>query len=701
MMADEAKAERYCPLCDGETDAALCPIDGVATLPSSLVALGGGGEVELGAVFAGRYRIERVLGEGGFGRVYVATQLSMGREVALKTLHAKLLGDRNHLRRFYREARSASQLDSPHVVRMYDFGVDEVTGTPFLAMEYLKGEPLNEVMGKGVSMSLARAARITGQVAQALAEAHEAGIVHRDLKPANIFLLAARGGREFAKVMDFGIAKVLRHDDVDTGESLTATGTTVGTPRYMSPEQATAEKVDFRSDLYALGCILHEMITGRQVFEAEDRVSLLLKHVTVQPPALPDVLPGGEALPKALGDLHRSMLSKLRDQRPSNCRVVVDVCEAVEHGRHVDAQAMLIEARTGPMAAATAETVGDPVSETMPLGAPQPTSPPQPAGLTPSTRPVPTGAALSQTALASSPPSGTGENVSSEAEASTVFAPDTPSAPVVPLPARPTAVDASSQGAAVDTTDGNPSLGMGVADIAALQRAARGQSRWRTSFAVLAAFVVGAVAVGVVVALPDGASDVAQGGSEVAGEPAARSAAVSAPPSGPAAAKEAKVAAPESTGAKTPAPSEPKPREAVPTAGAAAPAASAKAARAPEPEPARVVFRSRPPGAMVEREGKELCRTPCDLSLDPVAEPVRMRLVLKGYEPNELVLSIRPGVDIMRDVVLTRKRAAKRRSRPSTKTEAPKLPGIRATEAPVEEAPPKPKKTLPGLRMTE
>lgn len=663
-------AGRYCPLCDGETDAPLCPNDGTATLPVSMAAGAGAEEVGPGAVFAGRYRIERPLGEGGFGRVYVATQLSMSREVALKTLHRELLGDRHHVRRFYREARAASRLDSPHVVRMYDFGIDEGTGTPFLVMEYLKGRPLDEVMSGGAVLSVRRAARVAGQVALALAEAHEAGIVHRDLKPANIFLLHARGGREFVKVMDFGIAKVLRYGDADTGESLTATGTTVGTPRYMSPEQAMAEKVDFRSDLYALGCILHEMLTGGPVFQAEDKVSLLLKHVTGEPPRLPERLAGDEALPRALGVLHEALLAKMRDKRPADCRVVADICEAVEQGREVDAQAMLIEARTRGMdGAALAETIGPPPEPTVSMG------------------PAAEGAATPEPSAATGEPS-------------TVVTPGTPGPAVVPLSARATAPAELQEGARVETTDGNPSVGMGSADLAALRRAAQGPFRSRAWLGVLAVLAVGAAVVaGFVVARPDEAPEVRSepaGGRIVA--PAVdreRAAAREAPPSK---APESPPVPPEKQqSAPAAAPHVEVPERPAPPA----PSASEKVEPLPKPVPTRVVIRSRPTGATVRRGDEELCRTPCELSLPPEEEPVRLRLERRGRKPAEVVLRLRPGGDILRDVVLEPVRSRRRTKRGKPKAAgAGGLPGIRPTGAADTETKPKAAEPLPGIRMT-
>jgi eukaryotic-like serine/threonine-protein kinase len=213
----------------------VCPEDSVATVPRDLVRQEASEEA-IGKVFAGRYRIERLLGQGGFGRVFVATQLSMGRTVALKTLHPDLVTNEQHLQRFYLEARAASQLKSPHVVRIFDFGVDDESRTPFIAMEELEGRTLEaEIRDRGWLRPL-HAARVLEHVARALVEAGQRGIVHRDLKPENIFLITTADRDVFAKVMDFGIAKMVGPGRTQE-QSLTGTGVTVGTPRYMAPEQ--------------------------------------------------------------------------------------------------------------------------------------------------------------------------------------------------------------------------------------------------------------------------------------------------------------------------------------------------------------------------------------------------------------------------------------------------------------------------------
>ncbi len=330
---------------------AVCPQDGVPTVAASVLDRKDD-DPTLGKTFANRFRIERPLGEGGMGKVYLATQLSMGRQIALKTLHPQLVTERRHLRRFYREAQAASQLTSPHVVRVIDFGVDEATGAPFIAMELLKGRELAELLdGKG-ALHPRRAAKIAGQVAAALREAEREGIVHRDLKPENIFLTRPVDDDEFVKVMDFGIAKLISADSDSGASALTAAGTTLGTPLYMAPEQIMGEKVDMRADMYSLGCILHEMLTGHVPFEAEDSLGVMMRHLSVPPPELPATLPNGEPVPDALRIVHERLLRKNPDERPGSVVPVHKVLAAIERGEAVDADAVLegrVQIRSSPV----------------------------------------------------------------------------------------------------------------------------------------------------------------------------------------------------------------------------------------------------------------------------------------------------------------------------------------------------------------
>ena len=336
-MSDDA---RYCPECEKQTAELLCPADGTQTVSEASFHPEGGRDPLIGRVFASRYRIDAILGEGGMGRVYEATQLSMGRSMALKMLHPDLAKTREYVRRFYREAKAASGLDSPHVVRIFDFGLDDDTGRSFMAMELLKGTDLGDHLEAHGAMPVRRACDILAQTGRALIEAHAAGLVHRDLKPDNIQLQRTSDGADFVKVMDFGIAKFLQSSE-EGHTDLTGTGMTLGTAAYMSPEQVRGEPVDFRSDLYAVGGILHELITGETPFVADTRMKLMLQHMTKPAPVLPDVDVEGAHIPQALRDLHASLLSKHRYDRPGTSALVVDIFKAVARGEDIDAAGLL------------------------------------------------------------------------------------------------------------------------------------------------------------------------------------------------------------------------------------------------------------------------------------------------------------------------------------------------------------------------
>jgi len=335
-------AKRLCPLCGKRMDGRVCPTDRAPTVLAEPYVRGSEDPI-IGRVLSESYLVEGLLGEGGFGRVYEATQLTMDRKVALKTLHPKLVADQTQLARFYREAKAVSRLTSPHVVRVYDFGVDDGTGYPFLALELLRGRTLGRALLSEAPMDPLRVARIAEQVAQALAEAEHLGIVHRDLKPDNIFLLETHAGGEFVKVVDFGIAKMLE-DGRDGKSNLTSTGVAIGTPLYMAPEQILGAEVDARADLYGLGCIIHEALLGAPPFSGE-RAAIVTSHLHSPAPSIPEILPSGVAAPEALSVLHDAMLEKAADCRPGSASVVVRVLAAVERGEEVDAAAMLAEAQ--------------------------------------------------------------------------------------------------------------------------------------------------------------------------------------------------------------------------------------------------------------------------------------------------------------------------------------------------------------------
>ncbi len=242
----------------------------------------------LGRLIAGKYRLDTQLGVGSVGTVYRATHVQLDRPIAVKILRASLAGDPVVVARFTREAQLASRVEHPNVVRVHDCGT-EPDGLTYLAMELLEGVELAELMASGNVLPSERIVDLLSQVLSALAAAHRLGIVHRDLKPENILVQQATGddGRaiERVKVADFGIARVYG-EAAAPGAQITSFGQVSGTPEYMSPEQALAEELDGRSDLYACGAVLYEMLAGRAPFVGETPLEILEQHIreTPQPP---------------------------------------------------------------------------------------------------------------------------------------------------------------------------------------------------------------------------------------------------------------------------------------------------------------------------------------------------------------------------------------------------------------------------------
>ncbi|MCZ7686833.1 MAG: serine/threonine protein kinase [Sandaracinaceae bacterium] len=269
----------------------------------------------IGRVLDGRYRVDRLLGAGGMGRVYEATQVELGRHVAIKVLMRELSGEPVFLERFRREAIAAAVLGSPHIVDVTDFGAPE-DGPPFLVMELLSGESLMDVLRREGALDVSRAVRITVQLLDALADAHEAGIVHRDLKPENVFLVSLAGGDEMVKLLDFGVAKLRESKQA---QRLTAVGALVGTPRFAAPEQLRGEEVDARTDVYGAGVVLYGMLTGRPPFPGplEDLIRAVLEDdppdVRVVSPAVTPTLAAvvSRAMAKAKADRFESAAAML------------------------------------------------------------------------------------------------------------------------------------------------------------------------------------------------------------------------------------------------------------------------------------------------------------------------------------------------------------------------------------------------------
>jgi serine/threonine-protein kinase len=218
-----------------------------------------------GAIVAGKYRVRRVVGSGSMGVVCEAEHLEIGKRLAIKLIDASLAGMKDIAQRFRQEARAASLVESQHIVQVFDVGADDKLGL-YLVMEFLTGEDVAKLLSRVKRLPPDEAVRIAVQVARGLAKAHEAGVVHRDLKPANIFLCDREHDEPLVKILDFGISKVIDASRAESKLKLTRAGTVVGTPQYMSPEQAQGFAVDERTDVWALGLVLYEMLAGRPAY---------------------------------------------------------------------------------------------------------------------------------------------------------------------------------------------------------------------------------------------------------------------------------------------------------------------------------------------------------------------------------------------------------------------------------------------------
>ena len=254
----------------------------------------------IGTALASRYRIERTLGEGGMGRVYQAVDQQLGRRVAVKVIRSGV-DDPAGRERFLREARSAAALSHPNACQLYE--VDEHDGEPFLVMEFLDGEPLSARIARG-RMSRDEAAEVILPLMDVLAAFHKAGLIHRDLKPSNVFLT-----QQGAKLLDFGLARHTQRSEAVTAPELTAPGAVTGTLRYMSPEQITGDAVDARTDIFGLGVLLHEMLTGRMPFGAETNADWLNAVLTK------DAQPLGDPQLRALDPVVMRALRRKPEER--------------------------------------------------------------------------------------------------------------------------------------------------------------------------------------------------------------------------------------------------------------------------------------------------------------------------------------------------------------------------------------------------
>ncbi len=266
----------------------------------------------IGRTLPGGYVILDLVGIGGMGRVYRAEQTNLGRTVAVKIIHPHLVGEENAAARFITEARAASRLNHPNSVAVIDFGKTE-DGQLYLVMEFLRGKDLARVQYEEGPLSFRRIVSILRQVLAALSEAHHLEIIHRDLKPENVILEQVRTGGDFVKVVDFGLAKMRE----GTGPGITSPGIERGTPEYMSPEQGRGDPLDPRSDLYAVGVILYQLLTGRLPFEAESPTQVVLMHITEAPPDPRSAAPE-RMIPSLIADVCLMALAKEPGHRFSN-----------------------------------------------------------------------------------------------------------------------------------------------------------------------------------------------------------------------------------------------------------------------------------------------------------------------------------------------------------------------------------------------
>jgi serine/threonine-protein kinase len=273
---------------------------------------------KVGTIIDRRYRITGLLGRGGMGSVYRAEHVRIRRPVAIKLLHPEYGAIEEIAKRFEREAFATGRLDHPNIVTISDFGeLDD--GTLFLVMELLDGVSLGDILEEEAPIEPTRALSIIKHVLRGLGAAHEGGVVHRDVKPENVLLVEHAGQPEFAKLLDFGIAKLLGEaEEAEGGEKLTQAGVAFGTPSYISPEQATGSTIDGRADIYAASVVLYEMLIGRPPFVADEKLKLLAMHATRPVPTFAEVAPDLELAP-GLEELVRRGMAKEPDDRYPNC----------------------------------------------------------------------------------------------------------------------------------------------------------------------------------------------------------------------------------------------------------------------------------------------------------------------------------------------------------------------------------------------
>lgn len=381
---------RYvCPTCDRSftDEIGVCPDDATKLLAVQSKQA----NTLVGTTLDNRFRIDKMIGEGGMGAVYLGTQTSVDRQVAIKVIRAEFGHDAETVKRFYREAQIISRLHHSNIVHLVDFGQTK-DGLLYLVMEYVKGRALTAEIAKG-PMAVGRVQAIIGQVCDALAEAHMAGVVHRDLKPDNILLTSQAGTVDVVKILDFGIAKVAS-DGPAQASALTQAGAIMGTPQYMSPEQIDGKgEITPSADLYALAVIAFEMLAGVPPFHDAMAIALLIKHLKDVPPRVREVAPHVN-LPHAMEDFLGKALAKDPADRSRDALSFKGDFAAVAAGLPVALQPAGDPDKGGPLA------VGDVAAPSQPM----PTLPGQAPGPVPTMMPAKADPALVAAPVASAVP---------------------------------------------------------------------------------------------------------------------------------------------------------------------------------------------------------------------------------------------------------------------------------------------------------
>ncbi len=331
----------------------------------------------IGKVLSGRFRIIEPLGAGGMGRVYKAMQSPLERLVALKVLNPKYAGEKDpgFERRFFNEAKYAAQLHHPNTITVHDYGRTE-DGMLFIAMEYVEGETLQQLLSKSKTLPWTRALVIVSQIARSLREAHKLGVIHRDLKPANVMVLHEETGSDMVKVLDFGLVKTFLPDaQAPTDEpELTQAGVLLGSPLYMAPESARNE-ADPRSDIYSMGVLLFQILTGKPPFTGKDSIDIIVKHIRERPPR-------PKSLKAELPDEVEALVLKCLEKEPSDRYQSMD--EVLEALKNVASANGMSGAFTDPRAAivgSSSATMFKPGSIPQPASSKSKTPREQPVGM--------------------------------------------------------------------------------------------------------------------------------------------------------------------------------------------------------------------------------------------------------------------------------------------------------------------------------